>query len=252
MLNLVASKFGPDGIYTNASTRPWMSPEGRSRIVPHDQHAIDAVLHFCNYVYRTYGRFPAHTDAFKTGLPSRPIMWTSASMTSSIRMSRCRKHIGITFPCGTRGILRTRHTWPHCMKRCTHDNSSSVVITGLGIVSPLGCDLGMFWHLLSKGENGIRPISSFDTAPFASSLAGEVRDFDPTDFIPRKQARRMGQVSHFAVDPRSWRCGTPGLSLSRKIVPKPRCASEPRSEGSKKPLRHMIPCCGSNTCIPSP
>ena len=74
-----------------------------------------------------------------------------------------------------------------------------VVITGLGIVSPLGCDLGMFWHLLSKGENGIGPISSFDTAPFASSLAGEVRDFDPTDFIPRKQARRMGQVSHFAV-----------------------------------------------------
>lgn len=66
VLNLVASKFGPDGIYTNASTRPWMSPEGRSRIVPHDQHAIDAVLHFCNYVYRTYGRFPAHTDAFKT------------------------------------------------------------------------------------------------------------------------------------------------------------------------------------------
>ena len=74
-----------------------------------------------------------------------------------------------------------------------------VVITGLGVVSPLGCDLQTFWHLLSRGESGIGPISEFDTSPFMSSLAGEVRDFDPTDFIPRKQARRMGRVSQFAV-----------------------------------------------------
>ena len=74
-----------------------------------------------------------------------------------------------------------------------------VVITGLGIVSPLGCDPATFWHLLSNGESGVGPISSFDTSPFQSSLAGEVRDFDATDFIPPKQARRMGRVSHFAV-----------------------------------------------------
>lgn len=48
-----------------------------------------------------------------------------------------------------------------------------VVITGLGIVSPLGCDLGMFWHLLSHGESGIKPITTFDTSPFNASLAGE-------------------------------------------------------------------------------
>lgn len=74
-----------------------------------------------------------------------------------------------------------------------------VVITGLGIVSPLGCDLGMFWHLLSRGESGIKPITSFDTSPFNASLAGEITDFDPTDFIQPKKARRMGRVSQFAV-----------------------------------------------------
>ncbi|MEO6544048.1 MAG: beta-ketoacyl synthase N-terminal-like domain-containing protein, partial [Nitrospiraceae bacterium] len=74
-----------------------------------------------------------------------------------------------------------------------------VVITGMGIVSPLGCDLGMFWHQLSRGESGIRPITSFDTSPFHASLAGEVSDFDPTDFIQSKKARRMGRVSQVAV-----------------------------------------------------
>src|SRR5262245_41417875 len=74
-----------------------------------------------------------------------------------------------------------------------------VVITGMGIVSPLGCDLHTFWHLLSQGRTGIRPISSFDTSPFNASLAGEVNDFDPTDFILPKKARRMGRVSQFAV-----------------------------------------------------
>lgn len=74
-----------------------------------------------------------------------------------------------------------------------------VVITGLGIVSPLGCDLSMFWHLLSRGESGIKPITSFDTSPFNASLAGEITDFDATDFIQPKKARRMGRVSQFAV-----------------------------------------------------
>lgn len=74
-----------------------------------------------------------------------------------------------------------------------------VVITGLGIVSPLGCDLGTFWHFLSQGTSGVAPITSFDTSPFSSSLGAEVKDFDPADFIPRKQVRRMGRVTHFAV-----------------------------------------------------
>ena len=74
-----------------------------------------------------------------------------------------------------------------------------VVMTGLGVISPLGCDPKTFWHLLSQGMGGVAPITSFDTSPFSSSLGAEVKDFDPLDFIPRKQARRMGRVTHFAV-----------------------------------------------------
>src|SRR5688500_12203707 len=74
-----------------------------------------------------------------------------------------------------------------------------VVITGLGVVSPLGCDLLTICHLLSSGARGIRPITHFDASPFRSSLAGEVRVFDASDFIPAKRLRRMGRVAHFAV-----------------------------------------------------
>jgi hypothetical protein len=63
---LVTSKFGPGGTYSNPSKRPWMGQEGGPGIVPHDQRAIDAAISFCNYVYRTYGRFPAHVDAFRS------------------------------------------------------------------------------------------------------------------------------------------------------------------------------------------
>lgn len=66
VLNLVDSKFGAAGIYTDPSVRPWVTQDSRSHITAYDPHAIDAVIHFCNYVYKTYGRFPAHTDAFKT------------------------------------------------------------------------------------------------------------------------------------------------------------------------------------------
>jgi 3-oxoacyl-[acyl-carrier-protein] synthase II len=81
----------------------------------------------------------------------------------------------------------------------TLNEQRRVVVTGLGVVSPLGNDLRTFWHLLSEGASGVRPLSSFDTSPFSTSLAAQIDDFDPTDFLPPKQARRMGRVSQFAV-----------------------------------------------------
>ena len=62
---LVASKFGPNGIYAEQG-RPWSRSETGQSIVPHDEQAIEATIRFCEYVYQTYGRFPAHADAFKT------------------------------------------------------------------------------------------------------------------------------------------------------------------------------------------
>lgn len=68
VLSLVESKFGMGGLYTDPANTPWKSPAGQAapQIAPHEQRTIEAVIQFCNYVYRTYGRFPAHVDAFKT------------------------------------------------------------------------------------------------------------------------------------------------------------------------------------------
>lgn len=74
-----------------------------------------------------------------------------------------------------------------------------VVITGMGIVSPLGCTLDLFWHLLSMGESAVKPVTSFDTSPFQTCLGAEINDFDPEDFLHRKQVRRMGRATQFAV-----------------------------------------------------
>lgn len=66
VLQLVASKFADGGAYSPTGSRPWTDSFKDSPIRQHDQKTIDATVAFCNYVMRTYGRFPAHVDAFKT------------------------------------------------------------------------------------------------------------------------------------------------------------------------------------------
>jgi len=91
-----------------------------------------------------------------------------------------------------------------------------VVITGMGVISPLGCTANLFWHLLSRGESAVKPITSFDTSPFHACLAAEVRDFDPEDFLHRKQARRMGRATQFAVASAMMAVRDSGLDLERE------------------------------------
>ena len=74
-----------------------------------------------------------------------------------------------------------------------------VVITGLGAITPLGNDVDTFWDALKKGKNGIDIIDRFDVEKFTSKMAGLVRDFDPTTYIDRKEARRMDRFTQFAV-----------------------------------------------------
>jgi 3-oxoacyl-[acyl-carrier-protein] synthase II len=70
-----------------------------------------------------------------------------------------------------------------------------VVVTGIGMVTPLGVGKGRFWEALRCGETGIREISSFSTEGFGSHLGGEIRDFQPRDFISVKNLRRMDRLS---------------------------------------------------------
>ncbi|HVC38526.1 MAG TPA: beta-ketoacyl-ACP synthase II [Candidatus Dormibacteraeota bacterium] len=74
-----------------------------------------------------------------------------------------------------------------------------VVVTGMGAVTPLAVGVLPTWEGLLAGHNGIGRIRSFDPEPYASQMAGEVLDFDPVDFIDRKQANRTARFTQFAL-----------------------------------------------------
>ncbi len=74
-----------------------------------------------------------------------------------------------------------------------------VVVTGLGIVSPVGNTVKAAWDNIVAGNSGIGPITRFDVADFPVRFGGEVRDFDVSAFIPNKDARRMGEFIHYGM-----------------------------------------------------
>jgi len=74
-----------------------------------------------------------------------------------------------------------------------------VVVTGLGLISPLGIGTEKTWEGLIAGKSGIGPVTAFDASPFPSRIGGEVKDFDPTAYLDRKEARRMDRFTQFAV-----------------------------------------------------
>ena len=77
--------------------------------------------------------------------------------------------------------------------------TNRVVITGLGVLSPVGLDKESFWNALCAGQSGIGPITKFDVSDFAARIAGELKDFKPEDHIGRKEARRLDEYVQFAV-----------------------------------------------------
>ncbi len=74
-----------------------------------------------------------------------------------------------------------------------------VVVTGLGIVSPLGSSIDSTWAAVLRGESGIGSISRFDVTSFPTRIGGEVRDFDVSQYISPKEARRMDEFMHYGV-----------------------------------------------------
>lgn len=74
-----------------------------------------------------------------------------------------------------------------------------VVITGLGPVTPVGIGKEKFWNSLVEGVSGISYITNFDTEDYTSKIAGEVKDFQPEDFIDKREARKMDKFTQFAV-----------------------------------------------------
>lgn len=77
--------------------------------------------------------------------------------------------------------------------------SRRVVVTGMGLVSPLGNDLASSWDGIINGRSGIGPITQIDASQFTTKIAGEIKDFDPTKFISSKDARKMDSFIHYGV-----------------------------------------------------
>ncbi|MEB3226447.1 MAG: beta-ketoacyl-ACP synthase II [Synechococcus sp.] len=94
-----------------------------------------------------------------------------------------------------------------------------VVITGLGAITPIGNTLEEYWEGLMTGRNGIGPVTAFDASQHACRIAGEVKGFDPLDFIPKKEAKRMDRFSQFAVAASKQALADAGLEITPDNAP---------------------------------
>lgn len=74
-----------------------------------------------------------------------------------------------------------------------------VVVTGLGAITPIGNNLQAYWEALLGGRNGIGPITLFDASQHPCRIAGEVREFNPCEYMERKEAKRMDRFAQFAI-----------------------------------------------------
>src|SRR5438093_1540280 len=74
-----------------------------------------------------------------------------------------------------------------------------VVVTGLGLITPLGTGVEKTWNALCAGKSGVRRITKFDPSAHACQIAGEVTDFDPADYFEKKEIKKMDTFIHYAV-----------------------------------------------------
>ncbi|MCA1987893.1 MAG: beta-ketoacyl-[acyl-carrier-protein] synthase II, partial [Desulfarculus sp.] len=88
-----------------------------------------------------------------------------------------------------------------------------VVVTGVGLVTPLGTGVDKTWSGILAGASGIGPITRFDCSQFKTKIAGEVRDFNPEDWLPKKNIRRLDPFIHYAVGAARMAWEMAGLSL---------------------------------------
>ena len=91
-----------------------------------------------------------------------------------------------------------------------------IVVTGIGIVSPIGLSADTTWESLLAGRSGVDYISSFDPEPFETQIAAEVKGFEPTDFLDRKEARRMDRFVQFAAVASQEAVARAGLDLEKE------------------------------------
>ncbi|MBA9088492.1 3-oxoacyl-[acyl-carrier-protein] synthase II [Fontibacillus solani] len=94
-----------------------------------------------------------------------------------------------------------------------------VVVTGMGVVTALGQDLDTFWNNITNGKSGVSHIESFDVSEYPTQIAASVKDFNPEDYIDRKEARKMDRFVQFAVTAASSALRDSGLNIAEDTDP---------------------------------
>jgi 3-oxoacyl-[acyl-carrier-protein] synthase II len=92
--------------------------------------------------------------------------------------------------------------------------NDKVVITGLGLITPVGNDVETTWEALKAGRSGVGPITRFDASDFPTRIAAEVKGFEPDELFGRREARRMDRFTHFAMAAASQALDDAGLTVT--------------------------------------
>ena len=93
-----------------------------------------------------------------------------------------------------------------------------VVVTGVGLLTPLGIGTELSWEAIRTGKSGIGPITRFDPTAFSCRIAGEVKGFDPANYIEKKEIKKMGRFIHFAVAAADFALKDSGLVVTPDIA----------------------------------
>lgn len=96
------------------------------------------------------------------------------------------------------------------------EKTKRVVVTGLGMVTPLGTGVEDNWEAVCSGTSGIGTITRFDISAFPSQIAGEVKDFNPADFVDKQQIRRLDIFIHYAVAAARMAIEDSGIKINAK------------------------------------
>ena len=91
-----------------------------------------------------------------------------------------------------------------------------VVITGLGALTPIGNNVEAFWDGIKSGKCGIDKVTLFDASEYKTQIAGEIKDFDPAEYIDKKEARKMDRFTQFALIAASEAVKDAGLDMEKE------------------------------------
>src|SRR5262249_5131048 len=102
---------------------------------------------------------------------------------------------------------------PRLVEDRAQNGARRVVVTGLGLVTPLGTGVEKNWTALMAGRSGIGPVTRFDTADFPARIAGEVRDFAPESYIEKREIKKMDPFIQYAVGAAQMAMDQSGLKI---------------------------------------